>query len=326
MLSFLKVLQAFLPALASTANGLGSTATNVTDQVKLFQQASTQPSWQGQSSDAQQSRMSTYVDMGGKFAAALLRSQAQTAAGTAQMQAGQMTVQAAVNVAKGAGFLVMPNGTVRLSPAQRAATADKPAARFALQKVAWKLTAVIHAGMTQSTAADAQTAAALIEVATQYLAQLFQKESEGSASLPPVEIPPATPVTTTPVEVPEPTPLPAFDGGAGLSGVDASGGIGGGLEGAGGGAFGGAAGLGAGAAGTLGGTLGADAMGAGTAGGAAGGAGAAGARGGAVGAPFMPMGAGGAAGRDSERAGRDGWLQEDDDPWRHGDAPDGVLS
>jgi hypothetical protein len=331
---------------AATA-ALRAAVESLTAALTQFRQASNlQSSWTGVAQQAQQQRGNQLADAVTRVVAAMARAGTVTTTGAVQMQASKMQADATVTAALAGGFIVLPTGQVLPGPGHSGPQLP------AYQAMARMYTAKINASMVQSTATDAQVAAALAKVAIEFLADLLKKQSGGSAT--------GTMPSMTQPTMSIPTNAAAGSGLAGagagapwsgggtslagagtgvassLTGAGLPGGSGGiGLSGAGLGGPGlGATSLGGAGAGSVSPSLGTG-IAMSTAGAASAGPGRVGTgpvggalgRGTATTGGTMPLGGRGASGHaDDEQPTSDTWLQEDENPWEPGDAPEGVLA
>ncbi|GIG88461.1 hypothetical protein [Plantactinospora endophytica] len=334
----LPVVQSFVSSMTKTQSNFGT--------------AAALPNLTGAAGTAQQDRRSIALNALQQVIGGVVGAQQTTSTGSAQLQASKAQLDAIVASAVAGGYQVLPTGQVTPSAWQRAyckATwSHGGAARWAMYEMrAAQYTAQIAATTGQASTLDAQLTTALVKLATDYLSSLFQKDSDaGTTSVPALpDMPPLSPLPAPTIPAPvgsdlggsTPRPLPTGVGvdlgaGAELTGTTA-------LAGAGaGGPLGGAGALGAGPGGLglSGASAGSPAValpggvaGVGMAGAAAAGAaGAAGAGRAGVGSSMMGVGGfgghGGGAGDSGEHEVAD-WLVEDGEPFRSGDAPDGVI-
>ncbi|GAB3535133.1 hypothetical protein [Phytohabitans suffuscus] len=343
---FLNLMGSQPVASTAAATEVGAAAANINNLANLIRTAASVAGWKGASQGGQQQSLGQFMTLFQQLLTSMTQIQATAGAGAAQLQVAKLTTEATVTAAQSGRYVVAPTGTVQPGPWHYSFASTHPGSMGVFRAVAGMLTAQINASVGQSKAVDTQVAAAIAQVALDYLggwldAKLFPP-SAGAGTAPSTVVPGTIPGTTVPGPPPGtgstvPAPLP---GGVPttvtVAGTDP------GLTGTG---LAGAAGLGTATLGGAGVHLGAGGpggfnaplagtgvmLGGGAAGAAAGGvigaAGGGAARGAAGATPMVPYGggagAGGAGGGD--RPERRTELAEDEEPWEQGEAPDAVL-
>jgi hypothetical protein len=344
---FLNLMGAQPAASGAAATEVGVAAANINNLASVIKTVASIAEWKGGSKDGQQQNLGQFMTLFQQLLTSMTQIQATASAGAAQIQASKLATEATVTAARSGRYVVTPTGTVQPGPWHYAFANTHPGSMGVFRAIAGMLTGHIQASVGASKAVDMQVAAAIAQVALDYLGgwldQKLFPSAAGAGTTPSTLNPGSVPGTvpgTTPGTLPGTAPglgttlpgvVPATITDPSLAGTGLAGAAGLGT------ATLGAAGLhlGAGGVSGLGGVnapvagaglmLGGGAAGA-PAGGVIGTAGGAGARGAAGATPMMPLGQGaGAAGGDRSGTTTATDLTEDEEPWEQGEAPDAVL-
>jgi len=340
---FLNLLGSQPAATGAAASEVGVAATNINNLAGVIKSVMSIADWKGASKDGQQGQLGEFMKLFQQLLTSMTQIQTTATAGATQIQASKLATEATVTAAQSGRYVVLPTGNVQPGPWHYAFASTHPGSMGVFRGIASMLTAHIHASVGQSKAVDTQVAAAIAQVALDYLGgwldEKFFPSSAGAGTIPTTVTPGTLPGTlpgTTPGTLPGTLPgggvtpavvtAPSTDPSLAGTTLAGAGGLGAASLGGAGPQLGGAGGLG-GINGPLGGAglmLGGGAAGAVT-GGVIGATGGAAARGGAGATPMMPMGGGAHGAGGDGRQGTSTDLTEDEKPWDQGDAPDAVL-
>ncbi|BCB88308.1 hypothetical protein Psuf_056210 [Phytohabitans suffuscus] len=199
---FLNLMGSQPVASTAAATEVGAAAANINNLANLIRTAASVAGWKGASQGGQQQSLGQFMTLFQQLLTSMTQIQATAGAGAAQLQVAKLTTEATVTAAQSGRYVVAPTGTVQPGPWHYSFASTHPGSMGVFRAVAGMLTAQINASVGQSKAVDTQVAAAIAQVALDYLggwldAKLFPP-SAGAGTAPSTVVPGTIPGTTVP--------------------------------------------------------------------------------------------------------------------------------